>query len=261
MKLSACVDMIYWGKDFFKSSKELIDSGIDAIEFWKWSDKDIDRIKNEICNNGVKIAGFCVDSSDSTVSESCLVNILSKGMKDKFVLAISESIDVAKKLNADFLIATVGDNVEGLSYDEQVKNIKDCLYAVKDIIEENKITLLLEPINCSERTNYLMPEADDVMKIIKDVNSGYIKLLYDVYHQNITGDFSLEYIIENINHIGHIHIADVPGRNEPGSGIINFKNILTTLNDLNYNGYAGLEYVPANATVADTVKDIKEIIK
>lgn len=251
MKISACVDMLYNGRDFFEGVKELYAQGINTIEFWKWTNKDIERIKNEVVAKGVKVSGFCVDSAD--FNDECLP----KGDIKAFRSAVLESVQVAKELGADFLITTLGDNVAELSYDEQVSNIKKCLCDIIPILNDNNITLVLEPINRTERADYLLDKTEPVFEIIKEIGSDNIKLLYDVYHQDITGDYSEDTIAENIGLIGHLHFADVPGRNEPGSGKINFKKLLTILSDMGYNGCIGLEYSPKNESIEETVKKLK----
>ncbi|HLS90345.1 MAG TPA: TIM barrel protein, partial [Limnochordia bacterium] len=83
------------------------------------------------------------------------------------------------------------------------------------------------------------------------VNSPAVKLLYDVYHQQITEGNLIARITQHIDKIGHIHIADVPGRHEPGTGEINYANVLKAIADAGYQGYVGLEFrLKADARVA-----------
>ena len=93
-----------------------------------------------------------------------------------------------------------------------------------------------------DRKNYSMPYAKPVFELLKKVNSPNIKMLYDIYHQNMMGDFDIDEVKENIDLIGHFHVADSPGRHEPGTGNVDYVNILKEIGKTCYNGYIGLEY-------------------
>ena len=104
-----------------------------------------------------------------------------------------------------------------------------------------------------------MPFVEPVFNLVKKVNSERIKVLYDIYHQSVTGDFNLISVLENLNYIGHFHIADAPGRHEPGTGNVDYVKIINAIKNAGYNGYFGLEY---RSTVEDeeTFSFISEII-
>ncbi|NLA77243.1 MAG: hypothetical protein GX851_05355, partial [Clostridiales bacterium] len=80
--------------------------------------------------------------------------------------------------------------------------------------------------------------------IVREVGSGNVKLLYDIYHQQITEGNLIPNIIKNIGLVGHFHAADNPGRHEPGTGEINYKNVFSAIDKSGYDGYIGLEYEP-----------------
>ena len=103
-----------------------------------------------------------------------------------------------------------------------------------------------------------MPYATPVFNLLKRVNSPKIKMLYDIYHQNMMGDFSLDEIKENIKYIGHFHVADAPGRHEPGTAKVDYVSIINEINSLDYDGYIGLEY-RATKNDPETLGFLKEI--
>ena len=257
MNISVCADIVKYRAEFFENINHLTENGADAIEFWKWSNKDIEKLKNHIEAKKLIVSGFCLDSSNEELSSLCLGNLMSGGMIEEFDFAMGESIKVARKLQAGFLIATVGDDVDGLSYDEQINNIKECIKSALDILEKNNIILLLEPICRDERPGYLIPKAQDMLNIIKDINSKNVKLLYDVFHQFNTGDYSVEFILENIEYIGHIHIANAIDRYEPKDGKIDFTKLYTILKKSGYEGYVGLEYTPNENDISKVIKELK----
>ena len=175
--------------------------------------------------------------------------------------ALKDTLPVYKKLGASGLIALVGEHIEGMSAQEQIQNITDCLNYVKPFLEENGINLFVEPLNDKDRKNYFMPNCKPLFTILREINSKNIRMLYDIYHQHMMEDFSLDEVKENIDLIGHFHIADCPGRHEPGTAEVDYIDIISTINTLNYDGYIGLEYratKPDNETLG-FLKEIKNV--
>lgn len=233
MKISVCIDMMFSYCDFYERINKVKNCGIDTVEFWKWSNKDIDKI----IESKINISIFNIDSTNEKLSYDLSRGILNDGRKDDFVKALYESIPVYKKLNAKAMIVLIGENKE---YCEE--NVLKCLLAAKPVVEKEGINLIIEPLNNIDREGYSMPYAKPVFELLKKVNSPNVKMLYDIYHQNMMGDFGMEEINENIDLIGHFHVADAPGRHEPGTGNIDYVSVLKEISKLQYNGYIGLEY-------------------
>lgn len=233
MMLSVCIDMMFSEMDFYERLSAVKQCGIDTVEFWKWSNKDIDKIKD----SGMKVSVFNIDSSDEKLSYDLSRGILNDGRKDDFLRALEESIPVYKKLGARAMIVLIGENAE---YCEE--NVLKCLNAAKPLLEKENVCLVIEPLNAEDRVGYSMPYAGPVFELLRKVDSPNIKMLYDIYHQSVTGDFSLEDIEKNIDIIGHFHVADAPGRHEPGTGTVDYPKILRKIGALPYSGYIGLEY-------------------
>ena len=258
MKKSCCIDMMFSQTEFYDRIAQVKKSGIDAIEFWKWSNKDIDRVCMEKEKNGLYFSVFNIDCKDERLSYDLSRGILNTARKEDFLSALGESIPVYRKLGANGMIVLIGETMDGISKLKQRDNVFDCLKAAAPIAESNGVTLVVEPLNNIDRQNYFMPYAADVFDVIKSVNSPNIKMLYDIYHQNMMGDFSLDDIKENIDRIGHFHVADCPGRNEPGTGNVNYQHIIGEICKLDYSGYIGLEYMSTKQD-QDTFGFLKEI--
>ncbi len=233
--------MMFSAHDFYDRFKLAKESGAKAVEFWRWSNKDLDRVCEELSKNGLSFAIFNLDSSDEKLSSDLLRGILNQGRKEELKKALEESIPVYKRLGASAMIVLIGENHD-IPYSEQIENIKDCLEYIKPIIEENGVTLLLEPLNDFDRKNYFLPRSAEVFEIIKEINSPHIKLLFDIYHEQLMRGNIINSINENTDLIGHFHVADVPGRHEPGTGEINYPNVLKAIKESGYKNYVGLEY-------------------
>lgn len=242
-KISVCIDMMFSHYDFYERFKAVKSCGIHTIEFWKWTNKDIDRIVSLLKEKQMRLSIFNIDSEDEKLSYDLSRGILNDGRVDDFLKALKESIPVYKKLGASAMIVLIGEHKE-----YNAGNVCACLTAAKPLLKEHNVTLIVEPLNNIDRVGYSMPYAMPVLKLLKEINSPHIKMLYDIYHQNMMGDFDMEEIRENIHFIGHFHVADVPGRHEPGTGKVDYVSILKEIGKLPYDGYIGLEY---RATKAD----------
>lgn len=252
MKVSCCIDMMFSDFEFYDRIAEVKKCGIDTIEFWKWTDKDIDRVARLLKQNDMRLSVFNIDSSDEALSFDLSRGILNDGRADGFVSALAESIPVYKKLRASAMIVLIG---EGTPWCEE--NVLKCLKAAKTVCERENVNLVVEPLNGTDRSGYSMPYAKPVFELLKKVASPNIKMLYDIYHQNMTGDFSMEDIRKNIDLIGHFHVADSPGRHEPGTGNIDYVSALGEILHMAYGGYIGLEY-RATKSEGETLGFLKE---
>mgnify|MGYP002733223468 FL=1 len=213
MKTSCCIDMMFPDRPFTDKITAVARCGISAIEFWKWTNKDIDNVCEELLKNDLKLSIFNIDSADEKLSGDLLRGILNAGRVDDFLKAVKESIPVYKKLGASAMIALIG---EHSPYNKE--NVKKCLVAALPLLQENDVTIVVEPLNSFDRVGYSMPYATPVIELLREINDPHIKMLYDIYHQNMMGDFNMQELLDNIDLIGHFHVADAPGRHEPGTG-------------------------------------------
>jgi hydroxypyruvate isomerase len=117
----------------------------------------------------------------------------------------------------------------------------------------------VEPLNIAvNHKGYYLYSSAEGFDIIRAVGSPNVKLLYDIYHQQVTEGNLIQTITENIELIGHFHVADVPGRHEPGTGEINYANVLKAIDETGYNGYVGLEYAP-KASALESLRKVKAL--
>ena len=231
--VSVCIDMMFANLDFYDRIDAVRACGIDTVEFWKWSNKDIERI----VASGAEVSIFNIDCRDEKLSYDLSRGILNDGRVEDFLSALRESIPVYKKLGARAMIVLIGEHAP---YNEE--NVYRTLTAALPLLEEHDVNLIVEPLNSIDRVGYTMPYATPVFGLLRRINNPHVKMLYDIYHQNMMGDFSMEEICENIDCIGHFHFADAPGRHEPGTGHVDYVSILKEISKLPYNGYIGLEY-------------------
>ncbi len=237
MKISVCIDALYNGKDFISSMKELHENNINSFEFWSWWDKDIDKIIKVQKQLNMKIIAFCTK----------FISLTDDTQLDEYIKSLSESIEIAKKCGCNTLITQVGDEITTTSRYQQHRNIVNGLKACVPILEKANITLVFEPLNVLvDHEGYYLHNSTEAFLIVDEVNSPYVKVLYDVYHQQITEGNIIETITKNIDNIGHFHGAGIPGRHELLSGELDYINIIKSIDDTGFMGYMGLEYFPVD---------------
>lgn len=218
--------------------------GFKAIEVLNWTGLDLNRIRSEMERTHVQISAILFRSTDPKKQE-LIANthgIVNADALDAFSDAIRETIVAAKIVGTKNIVVTTGNEVAGMSRQEQHTNVVKALRAAAPLAEEAGIKLVLEPLNILvDHMGYFLTTTAESVEIIKEVGSPNVLVLYDVYHQQITEGNIINNIRNNINYIGHIHIGDVPGRNQPGTGEINYKNVFKAIRDVGFEGYVVFE--------------------
>ncbi len=247
MKKSVCIEMIFTEvpfEDRFNLAKE---SGFDYVEFWTWKDKDIQKIKKLCQSYGLKVASFSGDQDYSMIDEK---------QKDDYIAFAEKSIETAKYLNCCHLVLhsnALGENgvvinhYPDISDTDKLAVMTDVLKVLAPRAEKANVTLVLEALNSKvDHVGNFLTSTKEAVGLVRNVNSRFIKVLYDIYHMQIMGDDIVQTLKENIDAIGYIHMADVPGRHEPGTGEINYKNVVKTLKTIKYDGIIGFEFTPVH---------------
>ena len=248
--------MLFPEVDFYERFALAKSAGVDAIEFWKWSNKDLNKIQSKLKSNNLSVSVFNLDSQDEKLSTDLSRGVLNAGRVDDFINALKETIPVYKALNAEALIVLIGERL-GIPYDEQINNIIRCLEAAVPLLKKENVNLVVEPLNDIDRKNYFLPRAKEVLEILRKVDCENIKILLDLYHEQLMAGNLINTINENVDLIGHIHVADAPGRHEPGTGEINYSNVFKSLKNNNYKKYIGFEFrsTKRETKTADLIKE------
>src|ERR1700722_1928428 len=153
------------------------------------------------------------------------------------------------------MIVMSGNVVEGLSRKEQHQSCVDGLKRGAALVEGKQIAgepvrLLLECIDPEENPHYYLQSAAEGMEIVRAVNHPQVQFLYDMFHEQIAEGNLIEKLEKHIDVIGLIHIADVPGRHERGTGEINYGNVYRKLVELKYRHVVAMEFKPVGEQVA-----------
>lgn len=255
MRFSACVEVIFPDRPLIDRLDAVCAAGLDAFEFWGWRDKDLAAIRRRKETLGLTVATFCIDTGQPLIVPPDTARIRP---------AVEESLVAAKQLDCRTLILTVAspggqDATPDVPRVEQHRNIVAGLKLIAPLVEAAGITVVVEPLNVLvDHPGYYLTTSAEGFEILNEVGSPAVKLLFDVYHQQITEGNLLANIVPHIKQIGHFHVADVPGRHEPGTGEINYANLFCGIDTAGYEGFVGLEYWP-KAPSADTLRTVKAL--
>lgn len=250
VRFSVCIEMIFRELPFLDRIDAVADAGFPAFEFWWWRSKDIEGILEKKQECELSVAAFGVDPSSRIVDSST---------KEEFLKGVKDSIEVAHELECPTLFVTTGGEMAGVPRKTQHENIVKSLKEAARLVEDADATLVLEPLNTLvDHKGYYLYSSHEGFDIVREVDSPNVKLLYDIYHQQIMEGNLIDTITKNMSLIGHFHTGDVPGRHEPGTGEINYANVFGRIDEAGYGGFVGLEFRPL-ASSGDALKKVKEI--
>ena len=170
---------------------------------------------------------------------------LASGNKEKraeFLAEITASVEVAKRVNAKWMTVVPGHVDLRQNMDFQTEHVIEALKQASAILEPHNITMVLEPLNFRDHPGLFLYESPQAYQICKAVDSPSCKILFDIYHQQIQEGNLIPNIEQSWDEIAYFQIGDNPGRKEPTTGEINYKNIFKFIHSKNYTGILGMEH-------------------
>ena len=234
--LSSCIEWQFAeAGDLAARLRAAKDAGLDLAEFHLWRDKPIEAMAEALADTGMRLTSLCVDPRKSIVDPA---------ERDAMVTAVRETIAATAILGKPNLIVASGFRVEGLSEEEHFANAVTALRAAADAAEEAGVMLLLEPLNTRLFATMYLVSTKLGLDLVEAVNSPNLRLLYDVWHSAVMGEDMAKVLAGRIHLVGHVQVADMPDRNEPGTGTLDWAEVMRTLRAVGYDGAIGLEYFP-----------------
>jgi hydroxypyruvate isomerase len=241
-KYSACIEWLFANEapavpDRVRAAKA---AGLDGIEFWKWSNKDLDAVKTALDATGLAIAGILCEP---------IAKITDPDAHAAFLDGVHASLQAARKLGSPVMIAQAGDDRPGVPREVQHAALVKVLKEAGDILKGSGVVLALEPLNDRvDHPGYYLTSTVEGLDIIDEVDRPDVRLLYDIYHSAMMGEHIEDVLDGRLDRVVHVHLADTHGRGEPGSGNMDWRARLDWLADHGYAGFVGLEYRPTGST-------------
>jgi hydroxypyruvate isomerase len=225
-------------------------------EYAKWTQADFD-----LANAARKRLGITFDATAGLHN-----GIGNPADRDAFLAGFREALTPMETIACPAMIVLSGNVVPGLSREAQHQSCIEGLKRAAAMIEGRQINgkpvkLLLECIDPEENPKYFLTSAAEAIDIVRAVNHPQVRFLYDLFHEQIAEGNLIEKLEKHIDVIDLLHIADVPGRHQPGTGEINFSNVYRKLAQLNYRGVLAMEFKPNGDPVAALRAAKDEVIR
>ena len=230
------------GEDLLDQLQFISDQGFTALEDNGMKNKDVsmqEKIAAKMSNLGLEMGVFVAHTIYWHEPG------LAKGDPDQtkeFLKEISDSVDVAKRVNAKWMTVVPGhiDPRQDMGY--QTANVVEALRRASDILEPHDLTMVLEPLNFRDHPGLFLTKAAQAYEVCKAVNSPSCKILFDIYHQQIHEGNLIPNIDLAWDEIAYFQCGDNPGRKEPTTGEINYLNVFKHIHNKGFSGIVGMEH-------------------
>lgn len=242
--LSPCIEWLFadGGRPFPERVHAAAAAGFSQVEFWTAHDKDVEKFGKALRETALTVTCFVSEPPGRLVDP---------GTHSAFLRGIQQSTELAVRLNAHNLIVVSGDARLDVERSRQRDAITEALKRAARIASAGGIRLLLEPLNTRvDHPAYFLDSTTEGLEVIRDVDDPSVRLLYDLYHSVVMGEDPRDVLAGSGHLVGHVHIADAPGRHEPGTGTIDWPLQLAALRKAGYSGPIGLEYQPSRDTAS-----------
>jgi hydroxypyruvate isomerase len=243
-KLSVMLWTVFQKLPFEQRLEKVSEAGYKCVElvgaeYRKWSEDDFRKANAKRRELGITFdttAGLAHGLGDPSQREA-------------FLADLRKELPIMEKIECPSIIVMSGNVVEGMAREQQHQSCIEGLKRAVELAQGKNVVLLLENIDPEENPKYYLTSVAEGFKIIEAVNHPQVKFCYDFFHEQISEGNLIEKLERNVDKVGLVHIADVPGRHEPGTGEINYENIFRTLARLKYDRVAAMEFLPTGDAV------------
>ena len=234
MRLCVPIPCFFGDMDFCEGLRRVKTLGYDAAETYNWKGLDFDAVRRTCEETGVELLSMCTSEFRMT----------DPTFRQAWLDGLEESCQAANRMGVKRLITQVGQDT-GAPREQQHAAIVETLNLARPILEKSGVTIMLEPLNTLvNHPGYYLWSAVEGFEIIREVNHPLVKLVYDIYHQQVMEGNIIPNITKNLDCIAHLHSAGHPGRNELQYGENDYKVIFAAVDKAGYTGACGLEYRP-----------------
>jgi hydroxypyruvate isomerase len=237
-------------------------AGLEAVELVNeqqaWSDAEVPKYKRllESYRMGMDTV---VGQTDWTQRPVTMVN---PAHRAGFLQDVKNAIEWAKKLDVPQIILLSGNVQPGLSHEEQYASLVECSKRATDLAEASDVTLILENLNSKvDHKGYFLTSAREALRAAKEVDSRHFRLLFDIYHEYVQNGDPIPAMNEAEPYTAVYHVADAPGRHDPGTGKMKWADIYKSIGKSGYSGYLTFEYLPVGDQVESLIKAVTEMRK
>jgi len=245
-KFSANLTMMFNEVEFMDRFERASKAGFKAVEYMFPYEWPKEQLAGQLESHELKQVLFNLPAGDWAAGERGIACI--PGREGEFRDGVESALDYAKALQCPTLNCLVGLTPAGIDSDKVRQTLVNNLRFAADALEGKGIRLVVEMLNHNAVPGFYLVRTQDALRLLEGINHSNLFMQYDVYHMQIMEGNIIDTLSANLSRIGHIQIADNPGRHEPGTGEINFPNVFAAIDKAGYDGWIGCEYVPAGNT-------------
>ena len=245
-RFAANLSMLFTEVPFLERFERAANAGFEAVEFLFPYAHTVEEIKERLDATGLKIVLHNLPAGDWDAGERGIA--CDPTRVDEFRAGVAKAVTYAHALGVPQLNCLAGKVPVGADAALVRRTFVENLRFAAAALSAANIRLLIEPINPFDIPGFYLNRTDEALSILDEVGAPNAFVQYDIYHaQRVEGELAAT-MQKQLARIGHIQLADNPGRNEPGTGEINYPFLFAHLDRIGYDGYIGCEYKPANGT-------------
>jgi len=231
--------------DFDDKLATAADAGIQSVElideYEGWSDADAAKYKRMVTSYGMHMDTIL--ASHNWVKRP--VSLVNPAHREAFLADVSHAIVWAKKLEVPQIILMSGNIQPDMTHEAQYASLVESAKRATDLAEAAEVTLIIENLNSKvNHPGYFLTSAAEALKAVKEVDHPRFRFLYDLYHEQVQNGDPLPILKEAQPYVNVFHVADAPGRHDPGTGQMKWAELYTAIGRSPYAGYIALEYLP-----------------
>jgi hydroxypyruvate isomerase len=259
-KISSSV-MLWTLKGSFEERMETAAAaGLQSVELvgehTKWTDADIARVKNL-----ARSLRLGIDTLSSTPNwKGMPVSMVDPAQRENLLKEVQNNLDFARKLEIPMALLMSGDEIPGRTHEAQYASLLEGCKRCGDLAAKAGITLIVEPLNSKvNHKGFFLTTCVEGLKLIKETDNPYVRLLFDIYHEQVQTGNVIQTLKAAAPYTRVFHVADNPGRNDPGTGEMNYANIYRAIRETGYDGFVTMEYLPKGEPVASLKKAVDDM--
>ncbi len=248
VKLSANISIMFTEVPFLERFARAADCGLSAVECWFPYQHSTAQIAEQLERHELDLVSLNTPPGDPDNGEFGLA--IFRERQNEFHHQFELALEYAKSLACPNIHVLAGNVPLGAERGPHKSVFIENLEMAARLAQPHKIRLLIEPLNAADRPHYFLSDQDQAAEILAQLSTANVALMFDAYHVQMTEHEVLLQFAMHRSRVGHIQIADAPGRNEPGTGAIDFEAFARSVAASGYSGYVGCEYRPSGSTEA-----------
>ena len=256
MKFCVNVSILFKEEPFLERFGKAKEAGFSAVEFWWPGGEDLGEVERAIKEADLSVALFNFYAGDMPAGDRGLISDPER--QDQFRDNVPVALELAGRLGCERLNVLAGHEGPGMSREERLNLARENVAWAAERAAQHGVGVVVEAVNTFENGPYLLYTTKDAVEFVESVGRENVRIQHDFYHmQRMEGNLVAN-LWEYAANIGHVQVADSPGRGEPGTGEIHYPYVFGALEEVGYDGYVGLEYNPTTDTTEDSFAWIPE---